>query len=518
MNWIRAALETRRAFIVFMFSILSLMALSTIPYVTFRDVEVLRQKNENLVEPARDILARFELATARQSNGEAARLLASLGPLAAQLGAEERELYLQLAQSASSNDVVTMASTLGMLQAELRDRSSRNRAGILDAQRRALAWTVALFTITLACMLWVARMVWQQRLFIEQMRWAQEQAERAARDEQALRAAAAAVAAPLTTKEVVRQIARGAIRATNADGACAARLEQNETMRVIAVAGNCGLSMDAMLDYTGSIIEDVVRSGAATFVRDQRFNGHSGNAVIVPMIEAEGPIGVLTLLYDDDLDESELQLLLARANTFGDLAAVALRKARLLEQSEGRRLQLEAVEESRERLLRGFSHDIKNPLSNADGFLQLLEMGLRGNMSAQQMESLRRARASLGTGLRLLRDLLDFALTSVGHIPLNITSTPIDDVLREAIEDHRGAAEAKRIQLELLRAGELPELQTDVERARQVLDNLLSNAVKYTAEGGRVSVCCKVADVDYENRPGHWIRIDVIDNGIGIPP
>jgi signal transduction histidine kinase len=71
-------------------------------------------------------------------------------------------------------------------------------------------------------------------------------------------------------------------------------------------------------------------------------------------------------------------LLLARANTFADLAAVALRKARLLEQSEERRLQLEAVEESRARLLRGFSHDIRNPLANADGFLQLLALGVRG--------------------------------------------------------------------------------------------------------------------------------------------
>jgi signal transduction histidine kinase len=162
----------------------------------------------------------------------------------------------------------------------------------------------------------------------------------------------------------------------------------------------------------------ILETGSATLLEDSHFNSHTGQAIVVPMIDADGPIGVLTLLYTEELDTTTLPVLLARASTFGDLAAIALRKARLLEQSEERRRKLEALEQSRARLLRGFSHDIKNPLSNADGFLQLLELGLRGPLAPQQLATLQRARTALSAGLRMLRDLLDFAVASVGtHLP-----------------------------------------------------------------------------------------------------
>jgi signal transduction histidine kinase len=236
------------------------------------------------------------------------------------------------------------------------------------------------------------------------------------------------------------------------------------------------------------------------------------------MMEAEGAVGMLSLLYDADLDDSTLPLLLARANTFADLAAVALRKARLLEQSEERRLQLEAVEESRARLLRGFSHDIRNPLANADGFLQLLALGVRGPLTPVQLETLQRARTSLSAGLRLLRDLLDFAIANVGRIPLTITKGQIKHLLHDVVEDHRASAEAKRISLEFTASSQLPHIHTDMDRVRQVLDNLLSNAVKYTQEGGAVRVRCDLRNNDYANRSGRWLCIDVGDSGVGIPP
>jgi signal transduction histidine kinase len=233
------------------------------------------------------------------------------------------------------------------------------------------------------------------------------------------------------------------------------------------------------------------------------------------MSDTDGPIGVLTLLYNEQLDETTLPVLLARASTFGDLAGIALHKARLLEQSEERRRKLEAVEHSRARLLRGFSHDIKNPLSNADGFLQLLELGLRGPLAPQQLETLQRARIALNTGLRMLRDLLDFAVASVGRISLTISQASISDVVNEVVENHRAAAEHKRILL-LCHAEPAPELRTDIDRVRQVLDNLISNAVKYTTEGGHITVTSTVVDGDGEDQHARSVRIDVTDDGVGI--
>jgi signal transduction histidine kinase len=288
-------------------------------------------------------------------------------------------------------------------------------------------------------------------------------------------------------------------------------------MRVIAVAGDAGISLNTQLPYTGAPVAEILESGSATLLEGSDLNAQGRHAIVVPMIDGDQPIGVLTLRYAHEPDKTTLPVLLARASTFGDLATIALRKARLLEQSEERRRKLETVEQSRARLLRGFSHDIKTPLSNADGFLQLLELGLRGPLAPQQLDTLRRARGALSNGLRMLRDLLDFAVASTGRVSLLIAEATITDIVDEVVESHRAAAEQKKIVLRLQNMPG-PLLRTDVDRVRQVLDNLISNAVKYTGAGGEVTVTTAVAESGFDNQQGRWMRIDVADNGIGIPP
>ena len=515
MPW-NVRLGGRGPLLVFVCVIVALTLLSTVPYWTFRTIEVLRRENDDLIEPARALAIQYELAVVRNQSQEAALTLARLVPLGQQLSRTMSNGIAQLARAHATADPAAIRSASARVQQELRAVAQSNRARMLEAQNRSIAWAVALFVITLLSMLAVGGLLWHQRLLIEQVRWARDQAELGAQDEEALRAAAAAVAAPLTSEEVVRQIARGALQASNADGAFAARLESDHIMRVIAVAGDTDMKLDTELPYADTMMAAIIDAGAATVVDNANLNSHASQAVVVPLIEAHGPIGVLTLFYDKELDENTLPLLLARVSTYGDLAAIALRKAHLLEQSEERRRKLESVEQSRTRLLRGFSHDIQNPLANANGFLQLLELGLRGPLTPQQLETLQRARASLDTGLRMLRDLLDFAVSSVGRISLSVTLAKIDEVVNEVVESHRAAAEQKRIVLQLAN-GQCPELRTDIDRVRQVLDNLLSNAVKYTGDGGQVTVSSELVETDNEN-PGHWVRIDVRDNGIGIPP
>ncbi len=508
-------MQTRTPFLVFVFVIIALMLLSTVPYWTFRNIEVLRRESDYVIEPAHALAVRYELALARNREAEAALALARLEALAPHMSRLTARRIAEVKRAAIGREVGATLLASDNLQQQLRAVSQANRGHILEAQNRALAWSVALFMITLLSVVAVGWLLWRQRLLVEQVGWAQEQAERGAREEQALRAAAAAVAAPLTSEEVIRQIASGALQASNADGAFAARLESEYTMRVIAVAGDAGISLDAEL-HTDTAVAQILETGSATLLEDSPFNSHTGQAIVVPMSDADGPIGVLTLIYDDELDETTLPVLLARASTFGDLAAIALRKARLLEQSEQRRRKLEVVEQSRARLLRGFSHDIKNPLSNADGFLQLLELGLRGPLAPQQLDTLLRARTALNNGLRMLRDLLDFAVASVGRIALTISQASIPDVVNEVVENHRVAADHKQIMLSL-QTGPSPELRTDIDRVRQVLDNLISNAVKYTVTGGHITVTSAVVDGDADNQHGRWVRIDVADNGVGIP-
>ena len=73
--------------------------------------------------------------------------------------------------------------------------------------------------------------------------------------------------------------------------------------------------------------------------------------------------------------------------------------SRTLAISEQRRVDLETITESKNRLMRGFSHDVKNPIGAADGHLQLLADGILGPIVEKQRRSIERARRSLRAAL-----------------------------------------------------------------------------------------------------------------------
>ena len=183
-----------------------------------------------------------------------------------------------------------------------------------------------------------------------------------------------------------------------------------------------------------------------------------------------------------------------------------------------------SVNESRLRLIRGFTHDVKNPLGAADGHLALLQDGVKGSLTQEQLESIVRSRRSIKAALNLVLQLLDIARAEVGQLQVQHEPTDIGGIAEEIVEEFRPAATAKRLSIAL----ELPEsenaispdpleVQSDPARVRQVLANLVSNAVKYTQPDGRIVVTAGVASNG--SRPTHerWVAITVSDNGPGIP-
>lgn len=184
---------------------------------------------------------------------------------------------------------------------------------------------------------------------------------------------------------------------------------------------------------------------------------------------------------------------------------------------EERRVDLERVTQSRARLIRGFSHDVKNPLGAADGFLALLEDGIYGPLSAPQSGSISRARRSIHRALDLIRYLLDLAKAESGQLELHPVAVSVGELAREVADDFRAQAVASQLELRCEVADPLPDIETDPERARQVLANLVSNAIKYTRTG---SVCIRVGTklVSGGRDRREWVAIDVQDTGIGMAP
>jgi signal transduction histidine kinase len=184
--------------------------------------------------------------------------------------------------------------------------------------------------------------------------------------------------------------------------------------------------------------------------------------------------------------------------------------------AEERRAALAEVVASRARFMRGVSHDLKNPIHAIDGHAQLLEEGLRGPLTPEQKDSIARIRRSARALMALIEDLLELARAESGQLTVKLDRVVLRDVVREAVEEHRAAAEAAG--LTLVHADDKSEtiLVTDPARVAQVLGNLLSNAIKYTPAGGRIEV---VTDMLAPRRAddGGRLAIHVSDDGPGIP-
>lgn len=201
----------------------------------------------------------------------------------------------------------------------------------------------------------------------------------------------------------------------------------------------------------------------------------------------------------------------------GGVAWLAQRARVYAREAEDRRVQLERATESRARLMRGVSHDLKNPLGTIDGHASLLEDGIKGPLNPGQQESVVRIRRSVRALLGLITDLLELSRAEAGHLTVKPRPTNLADVVRDAADDHRDAVQAAGHQLRTEISEGLPTIETDPDRVRQILGNLLSNAVKYTPSGGHIIVRVEQRPANGRLSVGHSTAIDVIDSGPGIP-
>jgi len=356
---------------------------------------------------------------------------------------------------------------------------------------------------------------------------ARREAEQRAHQEAALRRAAEVLTATYEPAEVIRTIADTAFEATGAEGAFVLQLDPGgEELRVTAAAGSHVPRIGERFPFRGSLTERVLERGAPENLSGaggRRFDGEELRrtcphcaAIIVPLVDAGQQIGSLILLRMPEqgaFSSEEFE----RAGTFAHLASLALRKMHLLDDAERRRQETERLLESRSRLMRGFSHDVKNPLGAAEGQLALLADSVFGKLPAEQRVSIARARASIRTALRLIDSLVELARVETGGLTIERAPMDVRSVAQEVAEEYRAAAEEKGLELDVRLAETLPIVHSDVDRIRQILANLVVNAVKYT-EHGRITVSVEPREADPRAPgPGPWVTIAVSDTGPGIP-
>ncbi len=172
----------------------------------------------------------------------------------------------------------------------------------------------------------------------------------------------------------------------------------------------------------------------------------------------------------------------------------------------------EGANRAKSEFLATMSHELRTPLNAIAGHAQLLAMGLRGPVTAEQREALERIDRSQRHLLGLINDILNLSRIEAGRVEYTIKEVALSDVLSEVAAMIEPQVVAKSLQFGFERAGSFPHVCADGEKLEQILLNLLSNAVKFTPEGGRVWV-----EVEEPSARPEVVLLRVSDTGRGIP-
>ena len=167
---------------------------------------------------------------------------------------------------------------------------------------------------------------------------------------------------------------------------------------------------------------------------------------------------------------------------------------------------LSRSERLRRNLVSDVAHELRNPLMNIRGYLELLQ--------DQVLEPTPETIASLyeETSLlnRLVADLQDVSLAEAGQLHLARQPIELAEVASQAVQIVQPHLAQKNLELHVHLPCDLPRVEADPERVAQILRNLLSNAIRHTSDGGEICLTANCSDT--------MVEIRVRDTGVGIAP
>ena len=167
---------------------------------------------------------------------------------------------------------------------------------------------------------------------------------------------------------------------------------------------------------------------------------------------------------------------------------------------------LETDESQRRSLLADVSHELRTPLAVLRGELEAMIDGVHPVDEAH----LSAAVDQIAMLTKLVEDLRTLALAEGGTLPLHKEPTDLTILAREAAASFEGLAASAGVQLLVQMPEDLPLIDLDPLRIREVLGNLVANALRYAPRGSAVSI-------GGEMRP-EAVRISITDAGPGIAP
>ncbi len=227
----------------------------------------------------------------------------------------------------------------------------------------------------------------------------------------------------------------------------------------------------------------------------------------LPLVAKREILGVLSFYTREEREFSheEIDFLNALVNE----AAIAIYNSRLFEQTREQTIELEKSNKIKDEFLGVMSHELRTPLNIIMNYSEALKMGTFGDISPDQERGTEKIRAQASHLLSLINGILEITKIESGTAIVQTDHLDIVDFMSETQSDYMLPME-KDLILDWDYATDLPIMECDRVKLKQILINLINNAIKFTDRGYvRVSAHALVDEGILEFR--------VADTGPGIP-
>jgi signal transduction histidine kinase len=279
-------------------------------------------------------------------------------------------------------------------------------------------------------------------------------------------------------------------------------------------------ALDVRIDLDESPIGDVLRRRAPFYATSSvdvgahpagvplasRLAGRAWAAL--PLMTRDRVRGVLILSFAEPQEFSAA--LRGSIEALATQCGEATERILWYEEAVHARMAAEAANNAKSRFLALMSHELRTPLNAIGGYVDLMQLGLRGPVTDAQRVDLAKIQRSKQHLLSIINDLLDHSQLEAGRMTLRLAPTSLHDVLLEAESVMAPHFVEKGLQLDTTGCATDAIVRADRVKLCQVLTNLLANALRFTEPGGTIRIAC-------ETTPPR-VQVRVVDTGIGIPP
>lgn len=246
--------------------------------------------------------------------------------------------------------------------------------------------------------------------------------------------------------------------------------------------------------------------------------------VITPLVAERKVVGALIGASKKAyIEESVIDTL----DNFANQVALAIESAQLIEELQKKNVELEEANRIKSDFLAIMSHELRTPLTAIIGFSEILLDNVLGNLNKDQRDSMSEVLKNAEDLLQLINNILDLAKVEAGRLDISPEKFDLADVIKEVQQTVSPLLAKKQHEMIVSVPGDIPKIEADPRKIKQILINLVGNAIKFTPDSGRIQI-----SVDYFTQADGLLdefhipkgvsfdlpafRISVKDSGIGI--